>query len=175
MVKEISKIQKAGIKRRHWSRRSNHTWDKPLKAKAIGEDFILTNTELPEEKPCMTPVRDLLNKPHSIVPTSTGAAKAVGLVMPHLSGKLNGNAMRVPIPDGSVTDFTVNLKKSATADEVNAAMKAAAEVFNRPGSFGNPKPTKICNFKSREGAIISGDCEKWSITINGVDYDRLEQ
>ena len=64
---------------------------------------------------------------YSIVPTSTGAAKAVGLVMPHLSGKLNGNAMRVPIPDGSVTDFTVNLKKSATAEEVNAAMKAAAE------------------------------------------------
>ena len=64
---------------------------------------------------------------YSIVPTSTGAAKAVGLVMPHLAGKLNGNAMRVPIPDGSVTDFTVNLKKSATAEEVNAAMKAAAE------------------------------------------------
>jgi glyceraldehyde 3-phosphate dehydrogenase len=64
---------------------------------------------------------------YSIVPTSTGAAKAVGLVMPHLSGKLNGNAMRVPIPDGSVTDFTVNLKKPATVAEINAAMKAAAE------------------------------------------------
>jgi glyceraldehyde 3-phosphate dehydrogenase len=63
---------------------------------------------------------------YSIIPTSTGAAKAVGLVMPHLAGKLNGNAMRVPIPDGSVTDFTVTLKKAATADEVNAAMKAAA-------------------------------------------------
>ncbi len=64
---------------------------------------------------------------YSIVPTSTGAAKAVGLVMPHLAGKLNGNAMRVPIPDGSVTDFTVNLKKPATVAEINAAMKAAAE------------------------------------------------
>lgn len=64
---------------------------------------------------------------YSIVPTSTGAAKAVGLVLPHLSGKLNGNAMRVPIPDGSVTDFTVNLKKPATVAEINAAMKAAAE------------------------------------------------
>lgn len=63
---------------------------------------------------------------YSIVPTSTGAAKAVGLVLPHLKGKLNGNAMRVPIPDGSVTDFTVNLKKEATVDEINAAMKAAA-------------------------------------------------
>jgi len=64
---------------------------------------------------------------YSIVPTSTGAAKAVGLVMPHLAGKLNGNAMRVPIPDGSVTDFTVNLKKPATVAEINAAMKAAAD------------------------------------------------
>jgi len=63
---------------------------------------------------------------YSIVPTSTGAAKAVGLVLPHLAGKLNGNAMRVPIPDGSVTDFTVTLKKPATAAEINAAMKAAA-------------------------------------------------
>jgi glyceraldehyde 3-phosphate dehydrogenase len=64
---------------------------------------------------------------YSIVPTSTGAAKAVGLVMPHLKGKLNGNAMRVPIPDGSVTDFTVNLKTAATAEQINAAMKAASE------------------------------------------------
>jgi glyceraldehyde 3-phosphate dehydrogenase len=63
----------------------------------------------------------------SIVPTSTGAAKAVGLVLPHLKGKLNGNAMRVPVPDGSVTDFTVQLKQSASAAEVNAAFKAASE------------------------------------------------
>lgn len=64
---------------------------------------------------------------YSIIPTSTGAAKAVGLVMPHLNGKLNGNAMRVPIPDGSVTDFTVNLKKPATVADVNAAFKKASE------------------------------------------------
>jgi glyceraldehyde 3-phosphate dehydrogenase len=64
---------------------------------------------------------------YSIVPTSTGAAKAVGLVLPHLAGKLNGNAMRVPIPDGSVTDFTVNLKKEVTVEEVNAAFKKASE------------------------------------------------
>lgn len=63
----------------------------------------------------------------SIVPTSTGAAKAVGLVLPHLKGKLNGNAMRVPVPDGSVTDFTVNLKTKATVEEINAAFKAASE------------------------------------------------
>ena len=64
---------------------------------------------------------------YSIIPTSTGAAQAVGLVMPHLSGKLNGNAMRVPIPNGSVTDFTVNLKNAATAEEVNAKFKEASE------------------------------------------------
>jgi glyceraldehyde 3-phosphate dehydrogenase len=64
---------------------------------------------------------------YSIVPTSTGAAKAVGLVLPHLKGKLNGNAMRVPIPDGSVTDFNAILKKEVTKEEINAAFKAAAE------------------------------------------------
>jgi glyceraldehyde 3-phosphate dehydrogenase len=64
---------------------------------------------------------------YSIVPTSTGAAKAVGLVLPHLKGKLNGNAMRVPIPDGSVTDFTCVLKKPATVEEINAAFKSASE------------------------------------------------
>lgn len=63
----------------------------------------------------------------SIIPTSTGAAKAVGLVLPHLAGKLDGMAMRVPTPDGSLTDLTVVLEKEVTAEEVNAAMKAAAE------------------------------------------------
>jgi glyceraldehyde 3-phosphate dehydrogenase len=63
---------------------------------------------------------------YSIIPTSTGAAKAVGLVMPHLNGKLNGNAMRVPIPDGSVTDFTCNVRTPKSKDEINAAFKAAA-------------------------------------------------
>lgn len=63
----------------------------------------------------------------SIIPTSTGAAKAVALVLPHLKGKLNGNAMRVPVPTGSVTDFTATVRKSATKDEINAAFKAAAE------------------------------------------------
>jgi glyceraldehyde 3-phosphate dehydrogenase len=64
---------------------------------------------------------------YSIIPTSTGAAKAVALVMPHLKGKLNGGSMRVPVPDGSVTDFTAVLKKAATAEEINAVFKAAAE------------------------------------------------
>ena len=63
---------------------------------------------------------------YSIVPTSTGAAKAVGLVLPHLKGKLNGSSMRVPIPDGSITDFTVVLKTAATKEQINAAFEKAA-------------------------------------------------
>jgi glyceraldehyde 3-phosphate dehydrogenase len=63
----------------------------------------------------------------SIIPTSTGAAKAVGLVLPHLQGKLDGVAMRVPVPDGSLTDLTVILKNPATKEQINAAMKAASE------------------------------------------------
>jgi glyceraldehyde 3-phosphate dehydrogenase len=63
----------------------------------------------------------------SIIPTSTGAAKAVGLVLPHLNGKLDGIAMRVPIPDGSLTDLTVILKREVTKEEINAAMQKAAQ------------------------------------------------
>ncbi|GAB3154106.1 type I glyceraldehyde-3-phosphate dehydrogenase [Micromonospora sonneratiae] len=63
----------------------------------------------------------------NIVPTSTGAAKAIGLVLPGLKGKLDGYALRVPIPTGSATDLTVELGRETTVDEVNAAMKAAAE------------------------------------------------
>jgi len=62
----------------------------------------------------------------SMIPTSTGAASAVGLVLPELKGKLDGMAMRVPTPDGSITDLTAILKRDVTAEEVNAAMKAAA-------------------------------------------------
>lgn len=63
----------------------------------------------------------------NMIPTSTGAAKAIGKVMPHLQGKLNGYAMRVPTPDVSVVDLTVNLKKEVTKEEVHAAFNAAAQ------------------------------------------------
>lgn len=63
----------------------------------------------------------------SIVPTSTGAAKAVGLVLPQLKGKLDGNALRVPTPDGSLTDLTVVLKRAASVEEINQAIKDASE------------------------------------------------
>ncbi|MFN3682601.1 MAG: type I glyceraldehyde-3-phosphate dehydrogenase [Fimbriimonadaceae bacterium] len=63
----------------------------------------------------------------SIIPTTTGAAKAIGLVLPQLKGKLDGYALRVPTLTGSVTDLTLELSKEVTVEEVNAAVKAAAE------------------------------------------------
>lgn len=84
-----------------------------------------------------TSSQNLIDSPHkdkrrsrhaatNIVPTSTGAAKAIGLVLPELAGKLDGIAMRVPVPDGSLVDFVVELQRDVTVDEINAAMAAAA-------------------------------------------------
>jgi glyceraldehyde 3-phosphate dehydrogenase len=63
----------------------------------------------------------------NIVPTSTGAAKAIGLVLPHLKGKLDGYALRVPVPTGSATDLTATVGRETSVEEVNAAFKAAAD------------------------------------------------
>ena len=82
--------------------------------------------------------QSILDFPHSdlrraraaavnMIPTSTGAAKAIALVLPHLKGKLDGYAMRVPVPTGSATDLTVELKTPATKEQINAAIKAAAD------------------------------------------------
>jgi len=106
-------------------------------AKAIDDAFGI-------ERGLMTTIhaytndQSILDFPHSdlrraraaalnMIPTSTGAAKAIGLVMPHLKGKLDGYAMRVPVPTGSATDLTVELKKAATKEEINAVVKAAAD------------------------------------------------
>jgi glyceraldehyde 3-phosphate dehydrogenase len=72
-------------------------------------------------------LRRARSAPQSIIPTSTGAAKAIGLVIPEVKGKLDGFAMRVPVPTGSVTDLTVDLGRETTKDEINAAFKKAAE------------------------------------------------
>lgn len=78
----------------------------------------------------------------SMIPTSTGAAKAIGLVLPKLAGKLDGMAIRVPTPDVSVVELVVNLEKSATVEAVNAAMKAAESK-----TFGyNDKPLVSVDF-----------------------------
>lgn len=77
-----------------------------------------------------TPHKDFRRSRHAalnIIPTSTGAAKAIGRVIPSLEGKLDGMALRVPVPDGSVVDLTVELEKTVTAEEVNAAVKLAAD------------------------------------------------
>jgi glyceraldehyde 3-phosphate dehydrogenase len=63
----------------------------------------------------------------NVVPTSTGAAKAIGLVMPELKGKLDGYALRVPVPTGSATDLTMDLGRETTVDELNSAVRAAAD------------------------------------------------
>ena len=63
----------------------------------------------------------------NLIPTSTGAAKAIGLVLPHLQGKVDGISVRAPVPTGSITDLVVTLRGEATADTVNAAFKSAAE------------------------------------------------
>lgn len=63
----------------------------------------------------------------NIIPTSTGAAKAVGLVLPDLNGKLTGLSLRVPVPAGSITDLVATVKKTVTKEEINAAMKAASQ------------------------------------------------
>jgi glyceraldehyde 3-phosphate dehydrogenase len=106
-------------------------------AKAIDDAFGI-------ERGLMTTIhaytndQSILDFPHSdlrraraaalnMIPTSTGAAKAIGLVLPHLKGKLDGYAMRVPVPTGSATDLVVELRTAATKEEVNAVVKAAAE------------------------------------------------
>jgi glyceraldehyde 3-phosphate dehydrogenase (phosphorylating) len=63
----------------------------------------------------------------NIIPTSTGAAKAAGIVLPHLKGKLDGISMRVPVPDGSVTDLVATMGREASVEEINAAFRAASE------------------------------------------------
>ncbi len=63
----------------------------------------------------------------NIIPTTTGAARAVGKIIPSLNGKLDGFSMRVPVPDGSVVDLTANLSKSVSIEDINTALKAAAE------------------------------------------------
>jgi len=85
-----------------------------------------TNDQPTQDQPHKDPYR-ARSAAQNIIPTSTGAAKAVGQVLPEVDGKLTGIAMRVPVATGSVVDLTVNLEKSASVEAVNSAMKAAAE------------------------------------------------
>jgi glyceraldehyde 3-phosphate dehydrogenase len=85
-----------------------------------------TNDQRVQDMPHKDPYR-ARSAAQNIIPTSTGAAKAVGLVLPALKGKLTGISLRVPVPTGSVVDLTTLMSRNVTAEEVNAAMKAAAE------------------------------------------------
>jgi glyceraldehyde 3-phosphate dehydrogenase len=132
----------------------NHTDFDPAKHKVVSNASCTTNCFVPlvkvlddafgVENGLMTTVhaytgdQQLVDGPHSdlrrargaainITPTSTGAARATSLVMASMKGKLDGTALRVPVPTGSITDFVANLKKPATVDEINAAFKAAAD------------------------------------------------
>lgn len=88
----------------------------------------------------------------SQIPTTTGAAKAVGLVLPHLKGKLDGFSVRVPTPNVSLVDLTCELKKSTTRDEVNAAFRAAAE-GKLKGIFGySTAPLVSCDFNGNSNS-----------------------
>ncbi len=106
-------------------------------AKVLHENFGIV-TGLMTTVHAYTNDQRILDLPHSdlyrarsaaanIIPTSTGAAQAVGLVIPDLNGKLTGMAMRVPVPSGSVVDLVVNLEKDVTEDDVNEAMMGAAQ------------------------------------------------
>src|SRR4029078_2283480 len=85
-----------------------------------------TNDQRVQDMPHKDPYR-ARSAAQNIIPTSTGAAKAVGLVLPALKGKLTGISLRVPVTTGSVVDLTALMSKSVKPEEVNAAMKAAAE------------------------------------------------
>ena len=86
-----------------------------------------TNDQVVVDGPHKKDLRRARTAAANIIPTSTGAAKAIGLVVPELDGKLNGCAMRVPTPCGSLVDLVVEVSRSVTAEEVNAAAKAASE------------------------------------------------
>ena len=90
----------------------------------------------------------------NIVPTSTGAAKAIGLVMPDLKGKLDGLAMRVPTPDVSVVDLVVEVEKETTVEEVNASLKKAADGKMRPYLEYCDKPLVSMDFKGNPKSSI---------------------
>ena len=89
----------------------------------------------------------------NIVPTSTGAAKAIGLVMPELKGKLDGYALRVPVPTGSATDLTFEAGRETSAEEVNAAMKAAAEGELKGDPELHRGPDRVGRHRHRPGFL----------------------
>ena len=125
----------------------------------------------------------------NIIPTSTGAAKAIGLVLPACSGKMNGIAMRVPTPDVSIVDLVAILGKDVTAEEVNAAMKKAAEgpmkgvleytedpivssdvLHSTASSVFDAQSTMVMGEKSNFVKILSWYDNEWGFSNRMVDF-----
>ena len=141
--------------------------------------------------------QQILDAPHSdlrrarsaaanIIPTSTGAAKAIGLVIPHLQGKLDGISMRVPVPDGSVVDLVCTLGRDASVEEINAAVKAKADTGRMAGILaytedeivsqdivGNPYSSifdaKLTMAHGRQAKVISWYDNEWGFSNRLVD------
>lgn len=90
----------------------------------------------------------------SIIPTTTGAAKAVGKVLPHLNGKLNGISLRVPTPNVSVVDLVVNVEKDVTAEQVNEALQAASTTYMKPYLSVCMEPLVSSDFNHTEYSTI---------------------
>jgi glyceraldehyde 3-phosphate dehydrogenase len=122
----------------------------------------------------------------SIIPTSTGAARAIGLVIPEMKGKLDGFAMRVPVPDGSVVDLTCQLSREASVEEINAALKAHADTGRLKGILaytedeivshdivGNPfssiVDSKLTMAQGRTAKVVSWYDNEWGFSNRLVD------
>lgn len=101
----------------------------------------------------------------NIIPTSTGAAKAVGIVLPELDGKISGISLRVPVPSGSVTDLVATLEKDVTAEEINAAMKAAAEGPLKGILYYNEDPIVSSDIIGSTYSSVFDSC--WTSVISG--------
>lgn len=124
----------------------------------------------------------------AIIPTTTGAAKAVGKVIPELKGKLDGVALRVPVPDGSVVDLVAELNKEVTPEEVNAAIKAAAEgnmkgiiqytedpivscdiIGNSYSAIFDAQSTMVLEGKSNFVKVVAWYDNEWGYSVRVVD------
>jgi glyceraldehyde 3-phosphate dehydrogenase len=122
----------------------------------------------------------------SIIPTSTGAARAIGIVIPELKGKLDGMSMRVPVPDGSVVDLVCTLGREASVEEINAAVKAKADTGRLAGILaytedeivsqdivGNPYSSifdsKLTMAHGRQAKVISWYDNEWGFSNRLVD------
>jgi glyceraldehyde 3-phosphate dehydrogenase len=122
----------------------------------------------------------------SIIPTSTGAARAIGLVIPEMKGKLDGFAMRVPVPDGSVVDLTVQLSREASVDEINAVLEARSDTGRLKGilsytedpivshdivgnSFSSIVDSQLTMAQGRTAKVVSWYDNEWGFSNRLVD------